>query len=210
MLRHAGAGQRVPGREDVRIQRQVLARHLSLASRTAGSTSGPIWTMARRRVQVAIDHRAAGQDSRRGRSAGAMPIELALAKKMKEDFGSTNLVTLQRMADDIMPPPSLEGEHTSAAAHPETLSEEHPWVKLPTSIRRVQQEGQRIAEDHHRHRCDYRREHRLVDRQRCGDHDRVHHQHHRNRLRRLLRPPVRAQHPALRRSGSNRGAPPSP
>ncbi len=59
--------------------------------------------------------------------------KLALAKKMKDDFGSTNLVTLQRMADDIMPPPTLEGEHTSAAAHPETLSEEHPWVNLPYS-----------------------------------------------------------------------------
>ncbi len=58
---------------------------------------------------------------------------LALAKQMKDDFGSTNLVTLQRMADDIMPPPTLEGEHTSAHAHPETLSEGHPWVKLPLS-----------------------------------------------------------------------------
>jgi cytochrome c oxidase subunit III len=43
--------------------------------------------------------------------------ELALAKKMKEDFGSTNPVTLQRMADDIMPPPSLASAHTSAAEH---------------------------------------------------------------------------------------------
>jgi len=59
--------------------------------------------------------------------------ELALAKKMKEDFGSTNPVTLQRMADDIMPPPSLAGGHTSAAAHLETLTEEHPWVQLPLS-----------------------------------------------------------------------------
>ncbi len=59
--------------------------------------------------------------------------KLLLAKKMKDDFGSTNLVTLQRMADDIMPPPTLEGEHTSAAAHPETLSEDHAWVNLPYS-----------------------------------------------------------------------------
>jgi cytochrome c oxidase subunit III len=56
--------------------------------------------------------------------------KLLLAKKMKDDFGATNLVTLQRMADDIMPPPSLEGDHTKADAHPETLSEEHPWVNL--------------------------------------------------------------------------------
>jgi cytochrome c oxidase subunit 3 len=59
--------------------------------------------------------------------------ELALAKKMKEDFGSTNAVTLQSMADDIMPPPSMEAGHTSAAAHLETLTEEHPWVQLPLS-----------------------------------------------------------------------------
>src|SRR5207249_3149426 len=59
--------------------------------------------------------------------------QLALAKQMKDDFSSTNLVTLQRMADDIMPPPSLEGEHTSAAEHVETLSETHPWVQLPLS-----------------------------------------------------------------------------
>ncbi|HEY1600146.1 MAG TPA: heme-copper oxidase subunit III [Pirellulales bacterium] len=57
--------------------------------------------------------------------------QLVLAKKIKDDFSATNPVTLQRLADDIMPPPSLEGEHTSVAAHPETLSEEHPWVQLP-------------------------------------------------------------------------------
>lgn len=56
---------------------------------------------------------------------------LKLAQKMREDFGSTNFVTLQRMADDVMPPPSLEGSDTKANAHPETLSEHHPWVDLP-------------------------------------------------------------------------------
>ncbi len=57
--------------------------------------------------------------------------ELLLAKKMKEDFGSTNEVTLLRMADDIMPPPTLAGAHTSASEHVETLSADHPWVNLP-------------------------------------------------------------------------------
>jgi len=59
--------------------------------------------------------------------------QLALAKQMKEDFSSTNLVTLQRMADDIMPPPSHDAGHPGGAEHVETLSEAHPWVNLPLS-----------------------------------------------------------------------------
>jgi cytochrome c oxidase subunit III len=59
---------------------------------------------------------------------------LALAKQMQADFASTNLVTLQRMADDIMPPPSMVGGHTRAGEHVETLDENHPWVKLPLKI----------------------------------------------------------------------------
>ncbi|MBI2824856.1 MAG: heme-copper oxidase subunit III [Planctomycetia bacterium] len=57
---------------------------------------------------------------------------LALAKKLAEQFSTDNLVTLQRLADEVMPPASRSGEHDGEHGH--GLNDEHPWLKLPIVI----------------------------------------------------------------------------
>ncbi|HEY2837975.1 MAG TPA: cytochrome c oxidase subunit 3 [Pirellulales bacterium] len=54
--------------------------------------------------------------------------QLALGLQLRKEFSGTNLVTLQRLADEIMPPASF-ARH--AHGHAEVIGADHRWLQLP-------------------------------------------------------------------------------
>jgi len=54
--------------------------------------------------------------------------QLALSLELRKEFSGTNPVTLQRLADEIMPPASFGGAH---GGHAEIIGPDHRWLSLP-------------------------------------------------------------------------------
>jgi cytochrome c oxidase subunit 3 len=54
--------------------------------------------------------------------------QLALGLQLRKEFSGTNLVTLQRIADEIMPPASFAHERHG---HAELIGKDHRWLELP-------------------------------------------------------------------------------
>jgi len=57
--------------------------------------------------------------------------QLALGLQLRKEFSGTNLVTLQRLADEIMPPASF-ARHMHG--HAEVIGPDHRWLQLPLHV----------------------------------------------------------------------------